>query len=58
MLKRKDFLKPTRQVKKKGTKSVPYKDLTVDECRIISINGFNIECDGNKKLCILNPIRV
>ena len=58
MPKRKDFLKLTRQVKKKGTKSVPYKDLIVDECRIISLSGFNVECDGNKKFCILNPIRV
>lgn len=58
MLKRKDFLKLIKQVKKKGTKNVRYKDLTVDECRIISLSGFNVECDGNKKVCILNPIRV
>ena len=60
MLKRKDFLNLTRQAKKKGTKSVPYsvpyEYLTVDECRIISINRFNIECDGNKRLCNLKPI--
>jgi hypothetical protein len=58
MLKRKDFLKLIKQVKKKGTKSVRYKDLAVDECRIIFLSGFNVECDGNKKVCILNPIRV
>ena len=54
MLKRKDFLKLIGQIKKKGTKSVRYKDLTVNECRIISFNGVNIECDGDKKVCILN----
>lgn len=54
MLKGKDFFKLIRQVKKKGTKIVRYKDLTATECRIIFFNRVNIECDGGKKVCILN----
>lgn len=58
MLKSKDFFKLIRQVKKKGTKIVRYKDLTASECRVIFFNGLSVECDGNKKVCILNPTRV
>jgi len=58
MLKRKDFLELIEEVKKKGTKNVRYKDLTLNECRLIFFNGVSIECDADKRLCFLNSTRV